>query len=365
MLENTDSLIEIAQLHFERCDFISAIEKYKQASQIYLKQKKMAEYLECLNKLLRMYAEQEDYENIYKLKEKLQDLVLKESFELNSKTYYTLGICATYKRQYEIALEYFQKALAVALTADHKPDICYAINGIAIVYYSQDRLQDALKEIYNLRVFYEVIPMTELRLSTEMMNAHILRKLKKFDQALEILWNCYDMARDAKNMFSYFCLLFGMGLTYKEAGSKDLALMYLQLAKRSVDPRNLKVLYQKIESQLADMGSVQTEEYDLVLDSVNNVVTEKMKGRLDFKNQFVLLEMLRLFMKNPGTIHPKENLVKFVWKQEYEPSVHDNKIYVTIKRLRKLIEPDYDKPKYIFRAKNGYYLNKSTKIHFD
>ena len=86
---------------------------------------------------------------------------------------------------------------------------------------------------------------------------------------------------------------------------------------------------------------------------------------VDFKNQFVLLDMLRLFINSPGETFSKEELVKRVWKQNYDPSVHDNKIYVTIKRLRKLIEPDYEKPKYIFRAKNGYYLNKETKIFFE
>jgi DNA-binding response OmpR family regulator len=67
-------------------------------------------------------------------------------------------------------------------------------------------------------------------------------------------------------------------------------------------------------------------------------------------------------MKTPGQVYSKEFLVKQVWKQEYDPAVHDNKIYVTIKRLRKLIEPEYEKPRYIFRAKNGYYLNKNTKV---
>ena len=74
------------------------------------------------------------------------------------------------------------------------------------------------------------------------------------------------------------------------------------------------------------------------------------------------MDMLRLFIQNPGNVYSKEVLVKQVWKQEYNPAVHDNKIYVTIKRLRKLIEPEYDKPRYIFRAKNGYYLNKNTSI---
>ena len=85
-------------------------------------------------------------------------------------------------------------------------------------------------------------------------------------------------------------------------------------------------------------------------------------GKIDFKNQFILLDLLKLFISNQGQIFSKEYLVEHVWKQNYDPEVHDNKIYVTIKRLRKMIEPDYDKPKYIFRAKNGYYLSKSAKV---
>jgi hypothetical protein len=30
-----------------------------------------------------------------------------------------------------------------------------------------------------------------------------------------------------------------------------------------------------------------------------------------------------------------------------------------------LIEPEIDKPRYIFRAKNGYYLNKNTRVLFN
>ncbi len=358
-------MVELGKLHYERCDFITAIDKYSSASDIFYKEKNFHAYLDCQNRLLRMYAEQENSEKIRSLKEGLQDLVLKEGFELNAKTYYTLGICASYKAQFDVALDYFQKSLTIALAKDNKPDICYAINGLAITYYSLDRLPEALKEIYNLQVFDQVLPMIELRLSSQMLNAHILRKMKKFDQALEILWECYVTLREAKNMFSYLCLLYGMGLTYKEAGETDLARMYLQLAIKSVDPLNLKILYRQIENQLKDMGLAAKEDFDLVFDSVNNSVVEKKKGRVDFKNQFILLDMLRLFMKTPGTIYPKEALVKQIWKQEYNPSIHDNKIYVTIKRLRKLIEPDFDKPKYIFRAKNGYYLSKTTRIYLD
>ncbi len=361
----SDNVCELGRLYYERCDFVTAIEKYRESAEIYFAEKNFAAYLECQNRVLRMYAEREDNEAIRVLKEKLQDLVLKEGFELNAKTYYTLGICAAYKNQLDVGLDYFQKSLAIALAKDDKTDICYAINGLSIMYYRLDRLPEALKEIYNLQVFDQVLPIVELRLSSQMLNAHILRKMKKYDQALEILWECYGTLREAKNMFSYLCLLYGMGLTYKEAGELDLARMYLQLAIKSVDPVNLPILYAQIETQLKEMGLAAKEDFDLVFDSINNSVVEKKKGKVDFKNQFILLDMLRLFMKTPGQIYPKEALVKQIWKQDYDPNVHDNKIYVTIKRLRKLIEPDFDKPKYIFRAKNGYYLSKTTRIYLD
>ncbi|MFN8945121.1 MAG: helix-turn-helix domain-containing protein, partial [Pseudobdellovibrionaceae bacterium] len=105
--------------------------------------------------------------------------------------------------------------------------------------------------------------------------------------------------------------------------------------------------------------------YDLVFDNENHMIVEKKLGKIDFKNQFILLDLLKLFLLNPGTVFSKEYLVENVWKQPYDPAVHDNKIYVTIKRLRRLIEPDFDKPKYIFRAKNGYYVNKSVKVLMD
>ena len=80
------------------------------------------------------------------------------------------------------------------------------------------------------------------------------------------------------------------------------------------------------------------------------------------KISFILLEMLKLFLAHPGRVFSKEEFIETIWKQSYNPSVHDNKIYVTIKRLRKVIEPDYNKPKYLFLAKNGYYFSKDVKI---
>ncbi|HEX4924337.1 MAG TPA: hypothetical protein VFV50_09630, partial [Bdellovibrionales bacterium] len=97
-----DSLFELGKLYCDRGDFEVAIEKINQAADIFYKEKSFDKYLTCQNLLLRMYSEREDNDKINVTKEKLQDLVLKEGFELSSKTYYTLGVSATFKQQYDL-----------------------------------------------------------------------------------------------------------------------------------------------------------------------------------------------------------------------------------------------------------------------
>ncbi len=357
-----EAKLEVAKLYYQRGDFGIAIPKFLEMAPVFYGERNFTAYLDCQTRLLRMYAEREEQEKINELKEKLQDLVLKQELELNSRTFRTLGVCASYKSQHDIALEYFQKALAIGLAADNKEDICQAICDIARTYEALGRYSEALKEIYNLQVFFQVMPMPEIQLVSQMINASILFELKKYDQSLEIYWGCYDILRVEKNLYLFVTLLYAMGRTYKAMGELDLARMYLKLAKRSSDPENLRYLLRYIDKLLGELGVNAPDEYDLVLNATSNAVVERKKGQVDFKNQFILLDMLRTFMNEPGRVHTKESLVKTVWKQDYDPSTHDNKIYVTIKRLRKLIEPDYEKPKYIFRAKNGYYLNKNAKV---
>lgn len=361
----SENAFELGKLYADRCDLLIAIEKFEKAAEGFYLERNFSRYLECQNRLLRLYAETKKNNELLAAKERLQDLVLKEGFELNAKTYYTLGICSSHKGQYDDALGYFQKSLAIALAEDNKNDICFAINGLAITYYNLGQLQESLKEIYNLKVFFQVLPLDEIKFSVQILNSNILRKMKKYEQALEILWECYDTLRVNKNLYQYLFLLFNLGILYKDSGDQSMARMYLELAKKSVDPDNLRWLSEQIDSHLSEIAGKSRSQYDLVFDSATNSVTERKKGRVDFKNQFILLDMLRLFMVNPGQIYSKEALVREVWKQEYNPAVHDNKIYVTIKRLRRMIEPDYDKPRYIFRAKNGYYLNKNTSILLD
>jgi tetratricopeptide (TPR) repeat protein len=361
-IEDLRRNFEVGKLYADRGDYGLAIQKLEAVADDFYEHRDLETFLDCQNMLLRMYASREDLEKVQTLKEKIQDLVLKEGFELNSKTYYTLALCASYRGQNEAALEYLQKALALALAMDSKKDICYAINGIAICYKNLGKYAEALKEIYNLQVFFQVLELPEVRIASQILNAQIFNELKRHDQALELLWQTYDLLKDNKILHAHLGLLYNMGKTYMAMGDREMARTHLRLAYRSMDGENMKVLFKLVEATLEELGGDAKETYDLIFELENHAVVEKKLGRVDFKNQFILMDLLRLFVTNQGQVYSKEYLVEQVWKQSYDPGVHDNKIYVTIKRLRKMIEPDYDKPKYIFRAKNGYFMNKSAKV---
>ncbi|MEC9282217.1 MAG: helix-turn-helix domain-containing protein [Bdellovibrionota bacterium] len=338
-----------------------SIPMLRMAVELYRKEKNYDALLMVQNSILRIHAERMEYDKINQIKEEIQDLVLKEGIKLSSKTYYVLGVCAAYKNQVDLALDYFQKALTNALGKDSKEDMVYAISGVTLCYVHKGRLEDALSEIYNLKVFFEVLNLPELKLNTQIINAMILRKLNRYDEALDVLWTAYEELKSPDTKMFFYSLLYNIGATYFYSGNKDLAKVYLQLAKRSIDEANFKRTAQDIDNLLIRLGASDTE-FDLVINEAEQSVREKTKGHVEFKNQFILLDLLNLFVKNPGKVFSKEDLVEMIWGQEYNPSVHDNKVYVTIKRLRKLIEPDIDKPHYIFRGKNGYYLNKAARV---
>lgn len=353
---------EIGRLYYERGDILKAIQVLETESSQLLAQENDDAFLEAVHLLFRCYAEVLQFQKIEYYKTLLLDRMTKEGVVITGKTYYILALCASYKNEHDLAIEYCQKALTLSIAQDNKETVCYAIFGLAISYYSLDRLEDSLKEIYNLQVFMNVLPLPEIRISMHLLKAHILRKTKKYDQALEILWQGYSFLKEHKNFHISLSLLYGMALTYKEAGNIEEARNYLKLLQGSIDRENLPRLSGYIEALSAAVGDKTENRYDIIFNSVDHSVYERGRGRIDFNNQFILIDLLKLFLSHPGQSFSKEQLVKLIWRQAYNPDVHDNKIYVTIKRLRQLIEPDIEKPKYIFRSKNGYYFNKDSSV---
>jgi len=361
-LQKAQNFLEKAELLSQLGEFLKAIALFETAKNLFFEFGDHTNYLQCQHRLLRLYAETEQNENVIAIKDELQDRALNRGLALTSKTYYLLGVCAAYRSQLDIAYEYAQKSLGIAIESNNKEDTCYAISLLAAVYRLQGKPHEALRELYNLKIFFEVIQLPEVQASATLLNALILIDLQKFDEAIEILWQAYELLKQFKSVVLPIQLMGMMAQAYRKSGQMDLALSHLKMAERMTDSKNMPRLYKQIQLELKEINIENNSDFDLVFNETSHEVTEKKIGKIDFRNQFVLLDLLKLFVTNPGKIFSKEYLVEKVWHQAYDPAVHDNKVYVTIKRLRKMIEPDYDKPKYIFRAKNGYFMNKGAKV---
>jgi tetratricopeptide (TPR) repeat protein len=361
-IDKARTLLDLGKLLCQKGDLNDALPRLNEARDIFIECKAFDKYLDTINLILRIFAEQNKFNEVTEVKDQIQDLALRESFELTPKTYYTLGICALYKKQLTSSQSYFEKSLSLSLDKDSKKDVCYAISGLVYSYLGQNKYSEALKELSNLEVFFRVIPDKELELNSLLTHGIIHLRMGELEKALEVFWSCYDLLKVQKNYYQYVTLLYFMGKTYVDLGDLESARIYLKLAKKSIDSENMIRLAASVELELKKIGGEEEDAYDLVFKESMSFLVEKRKGQVNFKNQFVLMDMLRLFMETPGEVYSKEDLVNKVWRQQYDPRVHDNKIYVTIKRLRKMIEPDYAKPTYIFRSKNGYYLNKNTRV---
>jgi len=250
----SQQLFELGKLYCDRGDFLLAIERLREAAEIFRTDGQLTQFLKCQNLLLRLYAETEKSAAIQDTKELLQDLALKDGVELGAKTYYTLALCSSYRGQTEAALEYLQKSIAIALAKDDKEDLCYAIAGTANAYARMGNFQDALREIYNLKVFFEVLDVPEVKTSTLILNGHILRELKRYDQAIEVLWSGFELVKSQKMLMSYIYLIYNLAQTYYQMGDRDLAKVYFNLLRRTIDPVNMIRLSKLVEKDILNLG---------------------------------------------------------------------------------------------------------------
>lgn len=358
----SEQSLELGKLYCDRGDYQAALPHLYKSSELFLANKDYPQYFKAVQNILRIYAEREEYDQLSALKEKIHDLVIRENIEITSRAYYVFGIASLYKGQVESSLEYFKLSLEQGLKHNNKEDTCYAILGISICLRHQKKFDEALKEIYNLNIFMQFIDNVDLKAGVLSANASIFLDLGKYDQALDILWQAYELTKLSKQITFISTIFAKIGVCLCELGQKDAAKIYFDLALKSSDLSNIKKTQEVISYYSHLYTNQKTSDFDLTFDFQNHQIIEKKIGKIDFKNQFILLDLLKLFITHQGEVFSKEFLVEHVWKQTYNPEVHDNKIYVTIKRLRKLIEPDFDHPKYIFRSKNGYFLNKSVKV---
>lgn len=353
----------LAKVYYDKADLANARNYFDKALAKTVFPKDSFAMLKCYGFLIRICSEQQEEE----LANKYIDLALQtiEKVEgqlgtLSAEFFYNVGMVYTYKGEFQSALENFKLAYQKAQVENEPELIAKALYSTATASYHLKQHKEALNFLAQLSSLLEILRKGYLKGSMHLLYGNIYKDvgqlnnaLKHFDLAINYLQekNCW-------NLYGY--ILLGKGITYKKMGEFNQALIFFNLALSTINSS-----YKRLETLIKDqVEDVNDSSVDLYLDRHNRVIHEKTLGSIDFKHRFVLLEILFLLAKNPGSHFNKDDLAQSIWKDEYNPLIHDKLIYTSISRLRKLIEPKGSGRKYILRGKDGYTFNPRVKARF-
>lgn len=226
-------------------------------------------------------------------------------------------------------------------------------------YYSHPAINDDNKalETINKALVLEQVLEAETLCSLLARKAHILFVLKDFYQADQFTWKAWELAKENNLEAAKPSLLLLMARLARDLGDWESSRSYYRILGHSIDlqksPRWESVLKGEIEQSLGAKKALA----DLIYVRESNSFIEKEKGAIEMKSQHVLTDLALILLRNPGKTFTKQDLVQNVWKEEYKSLKHDNLLYVSIKRLRNLLEENVQSPKYILRSRDGYYFN--------
>lgn len=369
LLKNEDrvqfeSLYRLGKVYYDKSDLEKADLYFAKAIKLAELPRDMFAMFKLLGFLVRLASERQDNVSAEQYIKQSEELLIKMSEglpSLNAEYFYNEGVVRRYKGQFIEGRESFILACKKA-KEENSPDIlAKSLYGLASSYLQSKDHPSALSYLDQLNELLKILQKTYLAATMHLLYANVYTEMGEYQKAL----SSYILARQSMvdkacwNLYAYG--LMGEGVIYKKMGELNRALVYFDLAMQSVNKNYFRRLHQIVLSEISD---VQDNSVDLYLDRTNRVIYERDQGAIDFKHRFVLLEILFLLAQNPGVYYDKEQLVAAIWKDEYNPLIHDKLIYTSVSRLRKLIEPDESKRKYILRGKDGYALNPHIVIRF-
>lgn len=405
-------VFELGHTLFKSGNFKDCISYLLQAGNAFVEKRDFSSYMHCYNMLICALSELGEEGLLGQLQEEFENNCKRYNVQKSPRVLMTNGFCfGILKKDKMKASACLEEALKMALAnqADSvkkqdsagelksKLDIMYCLYVFCDYYFhtlDHDKCREKLKHLTDLLEYFfklkeelriqkshtdnvqlqqhfqslldiidkEYLHIIRLDLNLKTMKALIEKDSKK---AIRILWENYEQANAFNEKYLIPYIFLYMAFNHYSLQEGEQAQLFLNLSKKSAEAQSFKTLLKHINHLQKEFFKDQahsTGNYDIVFNKEEHSFIGKSKGCVQFKNQLILLDLLNLFIENQGKSHSKEDLVKQIWKEDYSPAVHDNKIYVTIKRLRDSIEPDDEKSRYICRNRKGYYLSDKVKV---
>ena len=353
----------LAKVYYDKADLETAEDYFLRGLEKTVYPKDSFAMFKCYGFLIRIYSESEredEAEKYIALAEELVEKFGNDLGSLNAEYFFNVGMVFTYKGEFEKALENFKLSHLKAQQENEPELLAKSLFSTAKACHSLQRYKEALNYLTQLSELLEILKKGYLKGSMHLLYGNLYKDLGNYNEALEHFDKGIQLLQQKNCWNLYGYILLGKGITYKQMGEFNSSLMYFKRALNTINSQ-----YKRLRGLVIDqVDDVNDSSVDLYLDRHNRVIHEKTLGMIDFKHRFVLLEILFLLAKNPGNHFNKDDLARSIWKDEYNPLIHDKLIYTSISRLRKLIEPKGGQRKYIIRGKDGYTFNPRVNARF-
>lgn len=349
--------LEIGQLYYRLCAFDQAIAVLETALQEAREKQEWTEFGRLLSLAMRIWAERLEFDQVDKW---LPAMAQVPEEQRPPSITYVLGIVGCYRNNPDEARQHFLTSLT---RATELRDECQARFGLANVAIMKKDYTEADQQISAVQSMLESSIYLDLRVAAYIFRAVILRHQGQYGQAIEQLVQSQRLCQRESNLYMALNTLYGMGCAYLEKGDLQKADDYFQLLENLVDPSGLRHLSNQLAERRQELAIRKSgsDQLQLIEHGERSLVLPTGE-RIDLKKQFVLMNLLKLFGEEPGRSVSKEDIVRKVWKEDYHPLRHDNKIHATILRLRRLMEKDAKNPTYILNTEEGYCL--SPRLQF-
>ena len=361
------SFYQLGKLHYDKSDLVKAEENFIKAYQCTEKPRDIFSIFKILGFLIRIASEKLEDDKAATYIHEAERLVGELGTtlgSLNAEYFYNVGTINTYKGDFDEAKINYELAYKKSKEENEPELLAKTLLALAVNGYNRKDNEKCLDYLNQLGQLLKIINKNYLTGAMYFYSAKAFLEMDMHDKALQFFKFANEALQEKKCWNLYGYILLGKGGVHKRSGNYEKALDYFQLAQESIDKVTFRRLSELINSEIQDVND---SSVDLYLDRTNRKIKERSLGTIDFKHRFVLLEILFLLARNSGEFYDKEQLAKQIWKDEYNPLIHDKLIYTSVSRLRKLIEPKNDrgeKRKYIIRGKDGYTFNPRAKIRF-
>lgn len=317
--------------------------------------------LEALSFYLRCVSELERFDRLTWIEGQAREALERadEAPQVQSRAWSLLGACSRARASGASEAEaLFRKALDLALAAEDREGVAHAAFGGASSLYALGRMDACLAKLNCLDALLPTLKSPELVSAARLLRGLALRDLGRLDEAIAWIWSSCEALRGDPQVALYARTLTALSSVLRAKGQPREARLYLDLAEKTVRSEDMPALSRLLAGEFAksEGRAATSDPTEVLFDSKAGVV--RVAGReVRLEGQVVLRDLMKAFLERPGRAFAKAEIAALLWNEPYDPGLHDNKIYVTIKRLRRCLDDGKGGRRLVLRAKDGYFFN--------